>query len=119
VSFSGHKHVISIEIDEANLGGYTDSFLAVAWHVAQANPAPHGDRNAGELVERIGREIISRWLKGVSPELWHHQGRDYPHKHLRQFARYIPGVPDTRDPEWANGTWVRNDTEAAEGGEAK
>jgi len=47
------------------------------WHVGQASPAPHGDRAAGELAERIGRigrEIIRRRLAASEPELWHHQG---------------------------------------------
>jgi hypothetical protein len=56
------KHEISIEVDDDRLGSYEDAHLAICWHLAQANPAPHGDRAAGELVERIGREIIRRWL---------------------------------------------------------
>jgi hypothetical protein len=85
------KHAITIEINEADLGRITDERLALFWHVAQANPAPYGDGMAGELVERIGREIIRRWLKGVEPELWHHQGRHHPHKWLTEFAAYEPG----------------------------
>jgi len=84
-------HAITIEIDDAKLGTYTDEFLAVCWHAAQHNPAEHGDYLAGELVERIGREIIRRWLKGVLPELWHHQGRHHPQKWLGEFATYEPG----------------------------
>ncbi|MGH8572483.1 MAG: hypothetical protein ACREX8_07905, partial [Gammaproteobacteria bacterium] len=68
---------IRIEIDDGQLCGYTDSHLASLWHVAQANPAPFADRAAGELVERIGREIIRRWLGCCPPQLWHHQGRHY------------------------------------------
>jgi hypothetical protein len=71
------KTAITVEIDDARLASYTDSHLATLWHVAQANPAPHGDRHAGELAERIGREIIRRWLGASQPELWHHQGHDY------------------------------------------
>ncbi|GAA4699967.1 hypothetical protein [Phytohabitans rumicis] len=82
---------ITIEIDDSKLSRYADSFLALAWHVAQANPAPFGDHRAGELVEHIGREIIRRWLGKVPPELWHHQGSHSPHKWLSQFARYTPG----------------------------
>jgi hypothetical protein len=118
VSFSDPKHVISIEIDEAQLGGYADSFLAVAWHVAQANPAPHGDKKAGELAERIGREIISRWLKGVSPELYRHQGGDYHWAQLTALARYEAGGP-SGTPDWDNGTWVVKNTEPTHGGEAE
>ena len=56
-------HAITIEIDDNKLASYADEFLAVCWHVAQHNPAEYGDYLAGELVERIGREIICRWLR--------------------------------------------------------
>jgi hypothetical protein len=84
-------HAITIEIDDAKLVGYTDEHLALCWHVAQANPAVFGDRMAGELTERIGREIIRRWLRNVPPELWHHQGRHSSQKWLSEFATYEPG----------------------------
>jgi hypothetical protein len=84
-------HAITIEIDDDKLAGYADGFLAVCWHAAQHNPAGYGDYMAGELTERIAREIIRRWLKGIEPELWHHQGRHYPQKWLREFAAYEPG----------------------------
>jgi hypothetical protein len=72
------KHQITIEVDENALGGVTDKTLALWWHVVQANPADgHADPDPGNLAERIGREIIRRWLKGTEPELWHHQGRHY------------------------------------------
>lgn len=86
------KVQITIEIDDSSLAGYTDRHLAMCWHVAQANPAPHGDRAAGELVERVGREIVRRWLGGVEPELWHHQGRDHYWSWLARFASYTPGA---------------------------
>ena len=85
------KHEITIEIDDTKLASYTDGYLAVCWHAAQHNPAPYGDYFAGQLTERTGREIISRWLKGVTPELWHHQGSDHPHKWLTKFATCEPG----------------------------
>jgi hypothetical protein len=85
------KHAITIEIDDAKLTSYTDEHLAMCWHLAQANPAPFGDAMACDLAEHVGREIIRRWLKGVEPELWHHQGRHHPHKWLTQFAKYEPG----------------------------
>lgn len=108
------KKQITIEIDESHLAGYTDSHLALCWHVAQANPAPHGDRAAGELVERIGREIVRRWLRGVEPELWHHQGSDHYWSWLTKLATYEPGGP-SGSPEWNAGVWVAR-TEAADGG---
>ena len=83
-------HPITIEIDDAKLAGYTDEFLAVCWHLAQHNPAEHGDYLAGELAERIGREIIRRWLRNVPPELWHHQGREHFRRELARFAKYGP-----------------------------
>jgi hypothetical protein len=46
---------------------------------------------ACELAEKTGREIIRRWLRGVSPELWNHQGRHPSQKHLSAIATYEPG----------------------------
>ena len=100
------KHLITIEVDDARLGSYQDAQLAMLWHAAQANPAPHGDRTAGELVERIGREIIRRWLKATPPELWRHQGRDHYSQQLRQLATFTPGTGEVDSPEWHDGTWV-------------
>jgi hypothetical protein len=99
------EHSIVITFDDTMVGGYTDERLATLWHVAQANPAPFADPVAGELVERLGREIIRRWLRGVEPSLWHHQGRHYSRHWLRTFARYEPGGP-AGTPEWRRGRWV-------------
>jgi hypothetical protein len=82
---------ITVEIDAGKVHSYSDSFLATAWHLAQVNPAPHGDRSAGQLVERLAREIVRRWLSKVEPELWHHQGRDCAQQWLTKFASYTPG----------------------------
>lgn len=65
---------ITIRFDVDNLRGYTDEFLAQLWHVGQANPAPIKDVEAGRIAERLGREIIHRWLSLQSPALWNHQG---------------------------------------------
>ncbi|KAB2351894.1 hypothetical protein F8566_05085 [Actinomadura rudentiformis] len=81
--------MVSTEIDPARVNGYEDEYLAVLWHVAQINPAPFGDREAGELTERIGREIIRRWL-------WSHQDRDHDFEQLRQLG------------SWRGGTFVLN-----------
>jgi hypothetical protein len=97
---------ITIEIDDAKLASYSDEFPAACWHAAQWNPAPHGDHAAGELTERIGREIIRRWLRGVPPELWHHQGRDYYRSGLSRVAAYEPGDGPAGSPEWQAGHWV-------------
>lgn len=107
------KHVLQVEVDDGDLRGYSPSRLMLAWHLAQANPAPHGDRDAGQLAERVGREIIRRWLRAVEPELWTHQGDDYFHKWLTKFAEYVPGgdlgPPQAPNPAWHNGTWVLRD----------
>lgn len=86
------KHSITIEIDDEALGSKTDAYIASCWHVAQANPAPHSDRAAGELAERIGREIIRRWLQspGASPDLYRHQGHDHYWDTLRRNGHW-PG----------------------------
>ena len=112
-------HAITIEVDDAKLASYTDERLALCWHAAQANPAEYGDYMAGELVERIGREIIRRWLRDVPPELWHHQGREHFRRELARFAKYEPGGPadlhDTR--AFHSGRWVpkvANDTTEAD-----
>lgn len=99
---------VTFEIDDSELRSCSDSRLVALWHVAQANPAPHGDKHAGEIAEHIGREIIRRWLRHVEPELWHHQGRHYYSSHLGRFARYEPGGPPGT-PEWDDGAWVAKD----------
>ena len=83
-----HTHEITIVIDEAGLSRVTDENLAVWWHVAQANPADgFAASEPGDLAEKIGREIIRRWLAGVRPELWHHQGRHYYWHELARLGR--------------------------------
>lgn len=71
------KTSITFDIETDKLAGYTDQYLAQLWHIAQANPAPITDRDAGELAETIGREIIKRWLQNSPADLWSHQGRHY------------------------------------------
>lgn len=69
---------ILIEVDDHRLSSYDDSHLAALWHVAQANPADGFENRApAELAERIGREIIRRWLAETPPELYRHQGNHY------------------------------------------
>ncbi len=69
------KTEVVIRFDSEDLGHYTDEFLAVLWHVAQANPADISDPEAGDVAERVGREIIRRWLAAAPVALWNHQGR--------------------------------------------
>jgi hypothetical protein len=71
------KVTVGVEIDMDKLGSVTDEYLASCWHIAQANPAAHGDERAGELVEAVGTEIIRRFLKNVNPELYTHQRCHY------------------------------------------
>lgn len=71
------KASITFEIDTAHLRSWSDSYLATLWHIAQANPAPIQDRDAGRLAEAIGREIIRRFLAATEPELWNHQGEHH------------------------------------------
>ena len=113
-------HVIAIEIDDGKLASYADEYLAMCWHAAQHNPADHGDYMAGQLAERIGREIIRRWLRGVAPELWHHQGRHHAQKWLGEFAVYEPGEgynpggavgDDENSRAFHSGRWVAKPSE--------
>lgn len=66
---------ITFQIDADKLPGINDSYLAQLWHIAQANPAEFGDVMACDFAERVGREIVRRWLAATPPELWRHQGR--------------------------------------------
>lgn len=68
---------VTFKIDTDKLPHYTDEHISSLWHVAQANPAPFGDRDAGALAELIGREIIRRWMRWAGAPLWNHQGRDH------------------------------------------
>lgn len=106
---------ITISIDRHRLSSYTDSFLAVAWHVAQANPAAIDDLDAGELAEVVGREIVRRWLRTVEPDLWAHQGSHYYSAELRKVARYVPPT-DCRpsDDAFYRGRWVVREQAADE-----
>jgi len=94
---------ITIEIDDSRLACHSDKHLAPLWHVAQANPADQfEDQTAGQLVERIGREVIRRWLKATEPELSHHQGRHYYWKQLCKFARVRAGFSRSQQPGMAS-----------------
>lgn len=84
---------ITITIEWAELSRYGDSQLAMLWQVAQANPAPHGDQAAGEIAEKIGREIIRRFVANAGTELWKHQGRDHYWSELCRLAVF-------KDGEW-------------------
>lgn len=76
---------ITFDIDTTKLDSYTDRHLAELWHIAQANPTDgFASPEPGELAERIGREIIRRFLANTPPALWNHQGAH----HSRERARH-------------------------------
>jgi hypothetical protein len=106
---------ITIEFDPDRLTTYTDSHLAMLWSLAQANPADGFTHSApGELAERIGREIIRRWLRSTEPEVYRHQGRHYYRHHLAKFATYQPPAgAASGTPEWHRGQWVPRPTSDA------
>jgi hypothetical protein len=103
---------ITIEFDPDRLSGYDDKFLATLWHACQANPE-NGFENEepGDLAMKVGWEIIRRWLRGVEPEMYHHQVRHYWWQQLRRFASYQPGeghatAPlEDRERLFHAGTW--------------
>ncbi|HMW21961.1 MAG TPA: hypothetical protein PKC59_00895 [Burkholderiaceae bacterium] len=83
---------VTFDIDPAGLASVTDSHLAALWHIGQANPAPHGDRQAGELAGAVGFEIVRRWLAACAPELYAHQPGDHHWKTLLQHGLWAgPG----------------------------
>lgn len=73
---------VAFDINTDGLASVTDSHLAALWHITQANPAPHGDLQAGELAGAVGFEIIRRWLAATAPELYAHQPGDHHWKTL-------------------------------------
>ena len=95
------KTKITFEIDSDELAGFTDSHIASLWHIAQANPAPITDKQAGAIAENIGREIISRWLKRTGAELWNHQGRHHAQCLLTDHGKYVDG-------EWQPNNYLLN-----------
>jgi hypothetical protein len=71
-------HEVAWRIDDNEVEHWDNEHHALIWHVAQANPADgFRDSGPGELVERIDREIIRRWLRDTPVQLYHHQGRHY------------------------------------------
>jgi hypothetical protein len=98
---------IGITFDLAKLSSYSDEFLATLWHVAQANPAPHGDYQAGEIASKVGAEIIQRWLIKAPVEMYRHQQRDNYWSALTQLAKYEPPANSGGSSEdWHRGRWV-------------
>jgi hypothetical protein len=71
------KHAITIAFDSDGLRSVDDAYLHAMWHASQLNPAPHGDRTAGELVTLITQEIVRRWLMKAPVEMFRHQPTDH------------------------------------------
>lgn len=99
------KTTVTFNIDTDSLSSVTDSYLATLWHISQANNAPFGDKDACELAEKVGREIIRRFVTAQPPELWGHQGchvmlelrikereQPQPHHHDSQTAASGPAL---------------------------
>lgn len=86
------KTVITVTVDTDSVSGYTDSYIAQLWHVAQANPAPHGDRDACALAAALGFEIIRRFIARAPAELYTHQPRHFEGRGLQDVgAKFIDG----------------------------
>lgn len=115
------KVTITIEVDSDMLAGYTDSHLAALWHAAQINPADgFASKEPGELAERIGREIIRRWLVSTEPELWHHQGYHHHWNTLRKLGKWTgPGGAFVPDPELIQASLVRADEQGESRGDPR
>lgn len=95
------KHSVTIEIDTDRLGSLADEYLAAFWAVAQANPVPYDDPDAGRLATRIGDEIIHRWLKNAPVEMYHHSSEQAYHHELTRHCIFVDGqwVPRTSGME--------------------
>jgi hypothetical protein len=85
------KTEITINIDTDALDGYTDDYIVCLWATAQANPAPIENRDAGDVAEAVGREIIRRFVKRVGLPLWNHQGHHSYWMALRELGTWKDG----------------------------
>ena len=97
---------IVVRIDPDNLTSVDDKYLAFLWHASQWNPAPFGDPIADSFTQKVGWEIISRWLAGQPAEMYKHQATHGIKHWLAAFAKYQPppGV-DSGDRDWHRGRW--------------
>lgn len=97
---------VTIEIPDSHhdLATYTDTHVAFLWHVSQHNPAPSGDEQAGQAAESVAREIIRRWLRTVTPELWRHQGKSHYWDILRNHGKWLPIDGDDTNRQWIPNT---------------
>ena len=84
------KQEITIKIDTDRLPTYADEHLATLWHVAQGNPVPYDDHDAGQLAEHIAMEIVRRWVAKVPAPVWNHQGRSHYKSLLCEHGKWLP-----------------------------
>jgi len=66
------KATVSIMIDTDTLAHVDDQYLASLWIIAQENPVDDEDQRACELVAKVGREIIKRFLVTAGAPLFNH-----------------------------------------------
>ncbi len=99
------KKTITTDIDTDNLQHLGDEYLAALWFVAQTQINTFEDKDAGHLVDHIGREIIQRWMRGVPVPVWNVQSHHHYWEQLCRFARWngndweaapITGVSDSQ-----------------------
>lgn len=89
------KTDVTISINTDNLPSFTDQYLAQLWHIAQANPAPYGDKEACELASAIGFEIIRRFVASQGPELYNHQADHRWRMYIEKYNAKVSPVPQT------------------------
>ena len=91
------KATITINVDTDGLRNIEDSYLAALWHAAQAAPADLADRQACELVDDIGKEIVRRWL-GQAPALLYERSTSMHYWHTLQQHGAWTGPGQTWQP---------------------
>ena len=79
------KTTVTFNVDTESLGGYTDSYLVQLHHIAQANPAAFGDKDACALADAVKDEIVRRWLTETPVDLWNHKGSHVVHEQFLQY----------------------------------
>jgi hypothetical protein len=84
------KTEITINIDTDALDNATDQHLVCLWAVAQANPSC-GTHEAGDITERVGREIIKRFVARTGLPLWQSFGSDYYWRQLCKLGKLVDG----------------------------
>lgn len=97
------KHTVTVEIDTDRLGSLTDEYLAALWAVAQTNPVPYDDPDAGRLATRIGDEIVRRWLESTPIEMYNHSMEQVYHRELTRHCIFVDGQWVPRTPEQEDG----------------